>query len=1346
MKKPNKTLYPNWRKLASAGLLGLGLALCSSGSGYGQVLVSADFTGQTLPTGWDTIAVTNDGEWAFDNPGGRAISNSSSANFDSDFAIFDSDNWCGSNEDAELVTPTFNSSATTGSIILSFDNSFRNWGSQEGHVEVWNGTSWTDVLTLTGSSDGYPDANHKTIDITAACGNSTAAKVRFHWANGSCDYWWAIDNVKIENITCASPGNLSSGTATTTTDTIFWSPSTTGTPTNGYQYYYSLSNTVPTASTPASGSTTDTFANLTGLSPSSTYYFWVRSLCSATDTSNWSLSQTFNTVCAPITTLPWTEGFENLPALGYSDFPNCWLKESGEWETTNEMDINLPHGGSNYLRDDYSAYGDYIWTPAFSLTAGTTYAFSFYMQGDGYTSPDWEVGVYYNSSQSSTGATQLGTDFTPQGSGSLTFGTSPQEKKTFYFTPTTTGDYYFGLEVSSNYNPYYLAFDDFKMDVAPSCFEPATISADNITQTAADITWSTPYQTPANGYEYYLSTNDTAPSSTTAATGTSTDTTETISGLTANTQYYVWVRSVCSGSDKSAWTDPVSFTTLCNATTIPYEAPIATTTTPGIPECMTTELLNPNDPGWFTSSDITNGFTGTYLACTYTNSGDGALNSWIYTPGLNLTGGKVYKVSFRYGNNSTYYSEKLAVAFGDEASSTAMNNTLFDDTNISIDDGQDTVAYFVAPATDTYYVGFHAHSDENEYDLYLSNISVDTLPVCTTVDTLSATNITAHTATIHWTGTQETYLVEYGPNGFTLGTGTQVTVTANSDNLSNLDPNTAYDFYVKGICVPGFDSADWSAAGTFTTICDVPANNLGADQIICSGNSVTINTGNTTTGITYLWSDGSTGSTFTATGAGTYYCTVTNTFGCSKTDTINVTIGSNPVVNLGNDTGICSGNFVTLSVGAQTTGSTYLWSDGSTGTTLTVNTAGDYSVAVTNTTGCVTTDTINVAINPLPTVNLGADTVLCIGSSISLSGGSQATGTTYLWSDASTGSSLTVSTAGTYSLLVTTASGCVNTDTIDITASIVPVVHLGADTTFCSGNTLTLSVGAQPSGSTYLWSNGSGTGSIDVETSGDYSVLVTNQNNCTASDTITVTVTPTPVIDLGADTMICTGTGITLDADSQAAGTTFLWNTSDTTQTITVSNSGMYSVVADNNGCSVTDSILIGIIPLPNVDSIAATAIAGGSYRFTAYGVDNTITYDWNFGDGVHSFNHTSEHNYDHDGTYTVTLIVSNDCGADTISMTINATTGIHQISLDKDQLKLYPNPAKEKVTLKNESAFKMSSVQVYNILGQEVFTSKTGNTEIYELNVRGLAAGMYNLRVHFTDGSWTSRKFEVNP
>ncbi|HET8574432.1 MAG TPA: PKD domain-containing protein [Edaphocola sp.] len=1352
MKTTNKTSYPLWRRWAAPGLLSLGLALCSPGSGYGQVLVSADFTGQVLPAGWRNIDNGSSGQvWQFTNPDGRGLPTGGSPGFDADFTILDSDNYgSGNSQDASLETDTFNVSSMTGAIQLSFDQNYYNCCGSVADVDVWNGSTWTNVLEQTSNDVGtvnYPDmttAEHTIIDITTACGGSSTVVVRFHYT-GSWDYWWAIDNVKIENITCGSPEALSSGSYTTSSATISWMPSNIGTPTNGYQYYYSLSNAVPTASTPASGSTTDTFANLTGLNASATYYFWVRSLCSATDTSDWSLSQAFNTVCAAISALPWTEGFEGLTSLGSSSFPNCWLNESGDWETTDEADYNLPHEGNNYLRDDYNASDDYMWTPAFSLTAGTMYAFSFYMQGDGYTGPDWTVGVFYNSSQSSTGATQLGSDFAPQGSGSLTYGANPQEKKTFYFTPATSGDYYFGLKVSSSGAPWYIAFDDFKMDLAPSCFEPSAVNAGNITRTTADITWTTPYQLPGNGYEYYMDTTNTAPTDTTTATGTSTDTFESVSGLTANTQYYVWVRSVCSGTDKSVWTGPVSFTTLCNSTTVPYIAPIAAAVTPGIPECMITELLNPNDPGWFTSSDYANGFTGTYLACTYTDAGYGALDSWIYTPGLNLTGGKVYKVSFRYGNNSTYYTEKLAVAFGDASSATAMTNTLFDNTDISMDDGVDTTVYFIAPATDTYYVGFHAHSDENEYDLYLSNISVDTLPACATASTLSATNITATGAVISWTGTQGHYLIEYGPSGFAPGTGTLVNSTTNSYTLSNLDPNTAYDFYVKGICVPGFDSADWSAAKTFSTICNVPANNLGPDLILCSGNSATLGTGNTAAGTTYLWSDGSTGSTLVTSSAGTYYCTVTNTFGCSKADTINVTIGVNPTVDLGNDTGICSGSYITLNAGNQPTGSTYLWSNGSSGNSLSVNTAGSYSVAVTNASGCMASDTVDVTVNALPVVNLGADTVLCAGT-ITLSPGGQSAGSTYMWSDGSTGGTLMVSALGTYSVTVTTASGCTGTDAINISAGAVPVLDLGADTTFCSGHSVTLSAGPQAAGSTYLWNDGSVSNTLAVATGGHYSVTVTLPTGCHASDTVTVTVTQTPVISLGADTMICTGTGITLDAGVQAPGTAFLWSTSDTTQSVTVTDSGMYSVVADNSGCIAADSIMIGMIPLPHVDSISATAIAGGSFSFTAYGVEHAITYDWNFGDGVHSFNHVPEHNYDQDGAYTVTLIVSNDCGADTISMIVEASTGIHQVSLSKDELKLYPNPAREKVTLKNESPFKMRSVQVYNILGQEVFNGKTGNVRAYELHVQGLAAGMYNLRVNFTDGSWTSRKFEVNP
>src|SRR5690606_16235238 len=137
--------------LLSAALAIMSLGVATSES-QAQILLDEDFTGQTLPTGWDTTDVTGSGfNWSFNNPGTRDFTGTTSS-FDTDFAIFDSDEYGGSLtaiEEAILESPAFDASTATGAIILSFDNSFRNYSSgvSEAHVEVWDGTTWTDVLT-----------------------------------------------------------------------------------------------------------------------------------------------------------------------------------------------------------------------------------------------------------------------------------------------------------------------------------------------------------------------------------------------------------------------------------------------------------------------------------------------------------------------------------------------------------------------------------------------------------------------------------------------------------------------------------------------------------------------------------------------------------------------------------------------------------------------------------------------------------------------------------------------------------------------------------------------------------------------------------------------------------------------------------------------------------------------------------------------------------------------------------------------------------------------------------------------------------------------------------------------
>src|SRR6185436_18096143 len=166
-------------------------------------------------------------------------------------------------------------------------------------------------------------------------------------------------------------------------------------------------------------------------------------------------------------------------------------------------------------------------------------------------------------------------------------------------------------------------------------------------------------------------------------------------------------------------------------------------------------------------------------------------------------------------------------------------------------------------------------------------------------------------------------------------------------------------------------------------------------------------------------------------------------------------------VNLGNDTALCQGQSIVLSGGSA---ASYLWSDGSTTSTITVTLAGTYWLQA-GTGTCTSSDTIVISLNPTPTVNLGNDTTLCQGQTITLSGDSAAS---YLWSDGSTTSSITVSISGTYWLQANNGS-CSATDTIIVSFNTIPVINLGNDTTLCQGQTITLTASGA---SAYLWSNG----------------------------------------------------------------------------------------------------------------------------------------------------------------------------------------------------------------------------------------------------------------------------------
>src|SRR4029078_7260877 len=192
----------------------------------------------------------------------------------------------------------------------------------------------------------------------------------------------------------------------------------------------------------------------------------------------------------------------------------------------------------------------------------------------------------------------------------------------------------------------------------------------------------------------------------------------------------------------------------------------------------------------------------------------------------------------------------------------------------------------------------------------------------------------------------------------------------------------------------------------------------------------------------------------------------------------------------------------------------YLWQDGSSGNNFTVTQSGAYWVKITTQNGCINSDTINVNYVTATSVNLGADTSLCIGDSIQLK--TTVAGANYLWSTGQTSQQITVKNGSIYWIRVNNGV-CVATDTININFNSNPVVFLGNDTVLCEHQTLMLS--ANPN-STYLWQDNSTSNNFLVQNAGVYWVAV-KQNGCISRDSISINYKPLPFLDLGPDQGVC---------------------------------------------------------------------------------------------------------------------------------------------------------------------------------------------------------------------------------
>ncbi len=468
-----------------------------------------------------------------------------------------------------------------------------------------------------------------------------------------------------------------------------------------------------------------------------------------------------------------------------------------------------------------------------------------------------------------------------------------------------------------------------------------------------------------------------------------------------------------------------------------------------------------------------------------------------------------------------------------------------------------------------------------------------------------------------WTG---------GAFGNTSGSGGWVTAAHRLDGLATI-PSVRFRITFAS---DGSVTADGTAIDDFK-IAEGPVANLGPDRLICGGDTLILDAGPFAT---FLWTPGAQTTrykTITQANTGQHIVRVTDIFGFYDYDTILVSL-SNPQLNIGPDSSICPGDTVLLDAGLHN-GASYVWQNGATTQDFFATTAGTYWVEITDSVGCQKTDSMLLNVYTPPSLSLGNDTTVCANTPIVLNAGNGPTGTTYQWSTASTTQVLVITSAGTYSASVTTPGGCAAIDTIVVNHFPTPGTNLGPNRTECGTFVLDAGAGA----TSYLWGNGATTQMITSSTAGVYTVTVSNQYGCIATDNVAITMGVVPTVNVGPDQLLCNSQSAVLNAGN--SGSTYLWSTGATTQSITVSTPGTYIVnVTSPNGCSARDTVNISVSGLL-VNLGPNTNICDNGSRVLDAGNPGMV-YLWSTGATTQSISVSQP------GTYSVTITDGQGCSA----------------------------------------------------------------------------------------------------
>jgi gliding motility-associated-like protein len=448
-------------------------------------------------------------------------------------------------------------------------------------------------------------------------------------------------------------------------------------------------------------------------------------------------------------------------------------------------------------------------------------------------------------------------------------------------------------------------------------------------------------------------------------------------------------------------------------------------------------------------------------------------------------------------------------------------------------------------------------------------------------------------------------------------------LSSSSGSTVTATPNTTTTYILEGTDNHNCKNSDTVNITVYSkpniTVAPISVN-------ICEGASTVINASG---GSTYSWSPGqglssTTGSSVTASPIvnSTYTVTGSDINGCSDTAITHITVSPNPIISA-TDTVICFGDNTTLSATASLSGTSFVWSTGATNNSINVSPANStlYHVTATDGMGCVGDDSLNVVVNPLPTLSISpANPSICIGNNITVTASGA---NTYSWTPTINNSNVnnattTLSPTSTtvYTVTGVDGNGCVNSTTTNITVNPLPNITVNPDIdSICWGGSTSLTAAG---GNTYNWSPAGGLSAVNTATvtasptvPTNYIVSGTDANGCTNTDTATVFVSP--VVNASASPPnICLGDSSNLTVSSNVPSS-YLWNTGQTSSSFWVkpTDTTTYTVtVTTAAGCQRVENVVVNVYLRPNViiTPDSSSICAGETTSLTASGA---VNYTW---------------------------------------------------------------------------------------------------------------------------------------